>query len=106
MAVFPRLEATEAARCEGPISEAEIRDVLSRVGTEKTPGIDGLPYEMYLRLSPMFVPLLALLFNHWLKQGSIPRRSSRGVVKLLRKDKDGGDGIGEGEEDGRVRWRG
>ena len=93
LADFPCLEATESAGCEGHITEAEIREAISNVGTEKTPGIDGLPYELYLRLSPIYVHLLAILYNHWLKQGNIPQRFTKGVVKLLRKDKDGGDGI-------------
>ena len=90
---FPRLEAAEADRCEGPITEDEVWRALSNAGTEKAPGIDGIPYEVYLKLSPIFVHLLATLFNHWLKQGNIPRHFTKGVVKLLRKEKDGGDGI-------------
>ena len=93
LADFPRLEATEAAGCEGPITEVEIRQALRTVGTDKTPGIDGLPYEVYLRLSHMFVPLLATIYNNWLRQGTIPQRFTRGIVKLLRKNKHGGDGI-------------
>ena len=93
LADFPRLEATEAAGCEGRIREDEVREVLRTVGLDKTPGIDGLPYEVYCRLAPIFTPLLTTLFNHWLKQGSIPQRITRGVVKLLVKDKHGGDGI-------------
>ena len=93
LADFPRLEETEAAGCEGPITEDEIRQALKSVGTDKTPGIDGLPYEVYLRLSHMFVPLLATIYNNWLRQGTIPQRFTRGIVKLLRKNKHGGDGI-------------
>ncbi|CAE1178594.1 unnamed protein product [Acanthosepion pharaonis] len=94
LADFPCLEAAEAARCEGPITESEIWDALKQVGLDKSPGLDGLPYEVYLRLSPIFVPLLQLIYNHWMRQGSLPRRFTRGVIKLLRKDKNGGDGLG------------
>ena len=59
LADFPRLSATEAAGCEGRIKEEEIREALKSVGLDKSPGIDGLPYKVYLRLSHMFVPLLA-----------------------------------------------
>ena len=93
LADFPRLSATEAAGCEGRIKEEEIRDALKSVGLDKSPGIDGLPYEVYLRLSHMFVPLLATIYNNWMRQGTIPRRFTRGIVKLLRKNKHGGDGI-------------
>ena len=93
LAEFPRLSATEAAGCEGRIKEEEIRDALKSVGLDKSPGIDGLPYEVFLRLSHMFVPLLATIYNNWMRQGTIPRRFTRGIVKLLRKNKHGGDGI-------------
>ena len=51
---FSRLKPTEAARCEECVTEDEIRLMLKTVGTDKTPTIDGLPYEVYLRLSHMF----------------------------------------------------
>ena len=93
LADFPRLSATEATGCEGCIKEEEIRDALKSVGLDKSPRIDSLPYEVYLRLSHMFVPLLATIYNNWMRQGTIPRRFTRGIVKLLRKNKHGGDGI-------------
>ena len=93
LADFPRLSATEVAGCEGRIKEEEIREALKSVGLDKSPGIDGLPYEVYLRLSHMFVPLLATTYDNWMRQGTIPRRFTRGIVKLLRKNKHGGDGI-------------
>ena len=64
LANFPRLSATEVAGCEGRIEEEEIRESLKSVGLEKSPGIDGLPYEVYLRLSHMFVPLLATTYDN------------------------------------------
>ena len=38
-------------------------DVLKQVGCNKLPGLDGLPYEVYLRLLHMFVPILMDIFN-------------------------------------------
>ena len=90
LAVFPHLSATG---CEGRIKEEEIRDALKSVGLDKSPGIDRLPYEVYLSVSHMFVPLLATIYNNWMRQGTIPRRFTRGIVNLLRKNKHGGDGI-------------
>ena len=57
------------------------------------PGIDGLPNEMNLSLLPMFVPLLATIYNNWMKHGTIPQRFTWGIVKLLCKDKHGEDGL-------------
>ena len=64
LADFPRLGAAEAARCEGVVTECEVRDALKQVGLNKSPGLDGLPYEVYLRMSHIFVPILMDVFNH------------------------------------------
>ena len=58
LANFSCLLVTEVAGYEGRIKEDEIQEALKSVGLDKSPGIDGLPYEVYLRLSHMFVPLL------------------------------------------------
>ena len=41
----------------------------------------------------MFVPLLATIYDNWMRQGTIPRCFTRGIAKLLHKNKHGGDGI-------------
>ena len=73
--------------------EDEVWETLKSVGLDKSPGINGLPYEVYLRLLHMFVPLLTTIYNNWMRQGSIPRRFTRSIVKLLHKNKNGGNGI-------------
>ena len=72
LADFPHLGAAEAASCEGVVTECEVRDALKQVGLNKSPGLDGLPYEVYLRMSHMFVPILTDMFNHWFAQGANP----------------------------------
>ena len=72
LADFARLGVAEAASCEGVVTECEVRDALKQVGLNKSPGLDGLPYEVYLRMSHMFVPILTDVFNHWFAQGAIP----------------------------------
>ena len=80
LADFPRLGAAEAASCEGVVTECEVRDALKQVGLNKSPGLDGLPYEVYLRMSHMFVPILTDVFNHWFAQGAIPGCVTKGVI--------------------------
>ena len=87
LADFPRLGVAEAASCEGVVTECEVRDALKQVGLNKSPGLDGLPYEVYLRMSHMFIPILTDVFNHWFAQG---------VITLLKK---GGRHVGEGLDD-------
>ena len=79
------LGAAEATGCEGVITECKVRDALKQVGLNNSPGLDGLPYEVYLRLSHMFVPILVDMFNHWFAQGAIPGSVTKGVITLLKK---------------------
>ena len=58
------------ASCEGVITECEVRDALKRVGLNKSPGLDGLSNEVYLRMSHMFVPILTDMFNIGSPSGS------------------------------------
>ena len=96
LADFPRLRVAKAAGCEGVVTECEVRDALKQVGLNKSPGLDGLPYEVYLRMSHMFVPILTDMFNHWFAQGAIPGSVTKGVITLLKK---GGRHVGEGLDD-------
>ena len=64
LADFPRLGAAEAASCEGVVTECEVRDALKQAGLNKSPGQDSFPYEVYMRLSHMFVPILSDMFHH------------------------------------------
>ena len=86
LADFPRLGEAEAASCEGVVTECEVRDALKQVGLNKSPGLDGLPYKVYLRMSHMFVPILTDVFNHWFAQGAIPGSITKGVITLLKKE--------------------
>ena len=72
--------------CEGHIMENEVREALKLVGLDKSPRINGLPYEVYLRLSHMFITLLATIYNNWMRQGSMPRHFTRAIVRFLCRD--------------------
>ena len=65
--------------------EKEVCDALKQVGLNKSPELDGLPCEVYLRMSHMFVPILTDMFNHWFAQGTIPGSITKGVIILLKK---------------------
>ena len=86
LADFPHLGEAEAPSCEGVVTEYEVRSALKQVGLNKSPGLDGLPYEVYLRMSHMFVPILTDVFNHWFAQGAIPGSITKGVITLLKKE--------------------
>ena len=65
LADFPHHWEVEAAHYKSVITECEVHDVLKQVSLNKSPGLDGVPYEVYLRLLQMFVPILTDVFNHW-----------------------------------------
>ena len=81
LADFPRLGVAEAASSEYVVTECEVRGALKQVGLNKSPGLDGLPYEVYLRMSH----ILTDMFNHWFAQGAIPGRVTKGMITLLKK---------------------
>lgn len=64
LADFSQLSLTEADSCNGGITEGKVHLALKRVGSSKSPGLDGLPYKLYLRVSHIFVPILTV-FNNW-----------------------------------------
>ena len=82
LANFPCLGAAEAASCEAGITECKVHDALKQAGLNKSPELDGLPYEVYLRLSHMFVPILTDMFNPWFVQGAIPGSITKGLITL------------------------
>ena len=68
------------------VTQYEVRNALKQVGLNKSPGLDGLPYEVYLRMSHMFVPILTDMFNHWFARGAIPGSITKEVITLLKKE--------------------
>jgi hypothetical protein len=90
---MPRLSDMDAEFCEMPITAEEIRNAMTGCAREKSPGLDGLPYEFYYHLPDLFGGLLADVYCNWQQNGRIPSSVSRGVVVLLRKDPNKGDHI-------------
>lgn len=50
---FPRLSSTEATSSEGKIKDFKAHKALKIVCSSKSPELNGLSYELYLRLSPV-----------------------------------------------------
>ena len=59
--------------------------MLKQVGRNKLAGLDGLPYEVYLKMLHIFVPILMDMFNHWFTQRAIPGSITKGMITLLKK---------------------
>jgi len=64
----------------------ELLDVLKTIPKRKSPGPDGLPYEVYTRYSSVIAPYLLDTFNHCLKYNlSLPGSESSFVTTLFKK---------------------
>ena len=85
LADFPCLGEAGVDSCEGLVTECEVGYALKLVGLNKLPVLDGLPNEVYLRMSHMFVPILTDMFNHCFALGAIPRSITKGGTTLLKK---------------------
>ena len=81
LADFSHLREAEVASCKSLVTECEVRDALKQVGHNKSPGLDSLPDEVYLRLPYMFLPVVTDMLNHWFAQGAIPGRVTKDVIK-------------------------
>ena len=82
---FTRLQEVEEASCKGLVTEGEVHEGLKQVSLNKSLRLDGLPYQVYLEMLHMFVPILTDIFNHWFAQGAIPGSITKGVITLLKK---------------------
>ena len=67
------------------MTDYEVCVTLKQVSLNKSPGLDGLPYKLYLRLSHIFVPILTDVFHPWFIQGIIPGHVTKEVITWLKK---------------------
>jgi hypothetical protein len=83
-----KLSRAEQSLCEGELTEGESKRALDAMATGKSPGLDGLPAEIYQRfwslLGTDFVDVINFAYNH--EQLSPSQRS--GVITLIHKRGD------------------
>ena len=82
------LSDPEAALCEGDISEAECLSALNSMKNNKSPGIDGLPYEFYKRFWNLLGTDLVAVLNYCSSSGSLSFSQRMGLITLLYKKND------------------
>lgn len=84
---LPSFDHSDSLKLEDPISLVEIAVKAPQKG--KSPGIDGLPPELYLAFWDQVGPLILGSINVAIEQGSFHRDKRNALITvLLKKDKD------------------
>ena len=74
-----------AQQLELPINPEEVRRAVRSMARWKSPGLDGLPYELYQAYLDLFVEELVAVFNCILERLRLTFSMTRGVTRLLPK---------------------
>ena len=72
-------------------SEEEIKVQISKLKTQKSPGLDCLLNEMFIKCKDVFIPIFKKLFDHILNTGIYPEEWSKGAVIPVYKKGDSSD---------------
>ena len=72
-------------------SEGEIQEQICKLKTQKSPGIDCLLNEMFIKCKDIFIPIFKKLFDHILSTGIYPEEWSKGIVIPVFKKGDSSD---------------
>jgi exonuclease III len=82
------LSQAESDLCEGEITQEECQRALSSMKNNKSPGIDGLPYEFYVHFWSTLGPDLVSVYNDCFVSGRLSFSQRSGLITLLYKKGD------------------
>ena len=82
------LSNEESSLCEGEVTLEECTRALNSFKNNKSPGLDGLPYEFYRKFWDLMGPDLVATFNDSFRQGSLSYSQRTGLITLLYKKHD------------------
>ena len=82
------LSHPEAMQCEGYLSAEEVLEALKGMAHNKSPGLDGLPMEFYVKFWDLIGSDLVSVLNHAFDAGTLSLSQRRGLISLLFKRGD------------------
>lgn len=86
---MPCLTEDDAKNLARPISLEELKARVTSMWKGKSPGLDGIPPELYLTFWDLLSPLLLSMIHFSREKGSFSRDVNIAVISLLlKKDKD------------------
>ena len=84
-----RLTAEQADMlAQQAVLPAEVKQAMRTARSGRSPGLDGIPVELYRRCKTVFVPLLCCLFTAIAATGDLPPGFHDGVITILHKAGD------------------
>lgn len=84
---LPSLEEEKKSLCEGPITLNECKQALLAMGSNKSPGLDGLPMEFYSKFFYLIGSIYVEIINQCFNEFKQPVSQKQGIIKLICKDK-------------------
>ena len=85
-----RLSEQQSNSCEGPITEEELRIAVNSFKTGKSPGIDGLPIEIYKTFFECLKSPLLRTFQYSYEKGQLTDTQRVSLISLLLKQEPNG----------------
>ena len=82
------LSPADAELCEGPLTLSECHAALLKMPHNKSPGVDGLPAEFYLKFWDILGDDLVNVFNECFEIGQLSLTQCTGAITLLYKKGD------------------
>ena len=83
-----KLSDDDANSCEGELTIEECTYALNQMPKNKSPGVDGLPAEFYVRFWNLLGPDLVQVYNSSFSYGMLPGSQRSGAIILLYKKGD------------------
>ncbi|XP_063806456.1 uncharacterized protein LOC134984922 [Pseudophryne corroboree] len=86
---LPRLSQDATAFLDSPLTLTEVESAINSFPGGKTPGLDGVPLELYKKHLSFYGPKLLTLYNTLFVQGRLPDSMAEAlIIVLLKPDKD------------------
>lgn len=85
-----QLSVTQKELCEGLITEEELLSAIMSFKEGKTPGLDGIPIEVYQKFFDLVKKPLLSCFNFTYDVGYLSNSQKEGLISLLLKQQSNG----------------
>ena len=83
--MLPRLDETESAQLNSEITLEEVKKAISSLKSNKSPGPDGLPGELYKKFNETLSPYLHKMFSQAYIDSALPPTLTEAVITVIHK---------------------